>query len=256
MASGERPSPEEIILYEKDPETKIATITFNRPEYPERADVGGAAALRGPAARRDGGRRRQGGRDPRRRRRFRQRGRPARLHGGHDDRRTVSPNFGWTIRTSRIRRRARSARRDDGAVVRQRRGGQPRAAGTQEDQHRRGQGLLLRLALLPVRRRRPGDLLRRRAVRPPVVPLLRVGAADVDLGADDGAAQRSRRWCSPGGRSPPQEMEDCNFLNKVVARDELEAEVAKYALGVCAEPARRHRVSAEDVLRGRQAAPG
>lgn len=29
----ERPSPEEIILYDKDPNTKIATITFNRPEY-------------------------------------------------------------------------------------------------------------------------------------------------------------------------------------------------------------------------------
>ncbi len=28
-----RPSPEEIILYEKDPKTKIATITFNRPEF-------------------------------------------------------------------------------------------------------------------------------------------------------------------------------------------------------------------------------
>ena len=27
------PPPEEIILYEKDPTTKIATITFNRPEY-------------------------------------------------------------------------------------------------------------------------------------------------------------------------------------------------------------------------------
>jgi enoyl-CoA hydratase/carnithine racemase len=30
---AERPSPEEIILYEKDPSTKIATITFNRPEF-------------------------------------------------------------------------------------------------------------------------------------------------------------------------------------------------------------------------------
>src|ERR1700739_2157572 len=30
---SERPAPEEIILYEKDPKTKIATITFNRPEY-------------------------------------------------------------------------------------------------------------------------------------------------------------------------------------------------------------------------------
>src|SRR3954466_8848966 len=28
-----RPSPEEIILYDKDAKTKIATITFNRPEY-------------------------------------------------------------------------------------------------------------------------------------------------------------------------------------------------------------------------------
>ena len=27
------PTPEEIILYEKDPKTKIATITFNRPEF-------------------------------------------------------------------------------------------------------------------------------------------------------------------------------------------------------------------------------
>lgn len=30
---AERPTPEEIILYDKDPETKIATITFNRPEF-------------------------------------------------------------------------------------------------------------------------------------------------------------------------------------------------------------------------------
>jgi enoyl-CoA hydratase/carnithine racemase len=30
---SERPTPEEIILYDKDPKTKIATITFNRPEF-------------------------------------------------------------------------------------------------------------------------------------------------------------------------------------------------------------------------------
>src|ERR1700757_5114796 len=30
---SERPLPEEIILYEKDPKTKIATITFDRPEF-------------------------------------------------------------------------------------------------------------------------------------------------------------------------------------------------------------------------------
>ena len=33
MAESARPSPEEIILYDKDPKTKIATITFNRPEF-------------------------------------------------------------------------------------------------------------------------------------------------------------------------------------------------------------------------------
>src|ERR1700746_3765180 len=33
MSGNERPSPEELILYEKDPKTKIATVTFNRPEF-------------------------------------------------------------------------------------------------------------------------------------------------------------------------------------------------------------------------------
>jgi enoyl-CoA hydratase/carnithine racemase len=33
MSGKKRPSAEEIILYEKDPKTKIATITFNRPEF-------------------------------------------------------------------------------------------------------------------------------------------------------------------------------------------------------------------------------
>jgi enoyl-CoA hydratase/carnithine racemase len=33
VPSPQAPPPEEIVLYEKDPATKIATITFNRPEY-------------------------------------------------------------------------------------------------------------------------------------------------------------------------------------------------------------------------------
>src|SRR6185436_17490125 len=33
MSQAERPAPEEIVLYHKDPATKIATITFDRPEY-------------------------------------------------------------------------------------------------------------------------------------------------------------------------------------------------------------------------------
>jgi enoyl-CoA hydratase len=32
MPESERPSPEEIVLYDKDPKTRIATITLNRPE--------------------------------------------------------------------------------------------------------------------------------------------------------------------------------------------------------------------------------
>ena len=52
--------------------------------------------------------------------------------------------------------------------------GLPQPPGVQEDQHRRGQGLLLRLALLPSRRCRPRHLVRRRAVRPPRLPLRRL----------------------------------------------------------------------------------
>ncbi len=62
-----RPSAEEIILYEKDPKTKIATITFNRPEFLNAPTSDGAAALRRPDACGDRGQRRQGRRDPRRR---------------------------------------------------------------------------------------------------------------------------------------------------------------------------------------------
>jgi enoyl-CoA hydratase/carnithine racemase len=40
MTDYEPPSPEEIILYEKDPETKIATITFNRPELLNAPTIG------------------------------------------------------------------------------------------------------------------------------------------------------------------------------------------------------------------------
>jgi enoyl-CoA hydratase len=37
---SDTPSPEEIILYEKDPKTKIATITFNRPDHLNAPTVG------------------------------------------------------------------------------------------------------------------------------------------------------------------------------------------------------------------------
>ena len=53
-----------------------------------------------------------------------------------------------------------------------------------------------------------------------------------------------------------EDMEKCNFLNKVVSRDELEAETAQVRPGVRAQPAGGHRIHAEDLLRGVQAAPG
>jgi enoyl-CoA hydratase len=40
MPESTRPSPEEIILYEKDPKTRIATITFNRPDHLNAPTIG------------------------------------------------------------------------------------------------------------------------------------------------------------------------------------------------------------------------
>jgi enoyl-CoA hydratase len=40
MTETERPSPEEIVLYHKDPETKISTITLNRPDHLNAATIG------------------------------------------------------------------------------------------------------------------------------------------------------------------------------------------------------------------------
>jgi enoyl-CoA hydratase/carnithine racemase len=40
MTDTAHPSPEEIVLYHKDPETRIATITFNRPEHLNAPTIG------------------------------------------------------------------------------------------------------------------------------------------------------------------------------------------------------------------------
>ena len=48
-----RPSAEEIVLYEKDPETKIATITFDRAEELNAITVDARAPLRRPRPRAD-----------------------------------------------------------------------------------------------------------------------------------------------------------------------------------------------------------
>ena len=53
-----------------------------------------------------------------------------------------------------------------------------------------------------------------------------------------------------------EEMEKCNFLNKVVSRDELEAEMEKYALACARNRPVDTVFHAEGVLRDLQAAPG
>ena len=193
MPAAEYPSPEEIVVYQKDPATKIATITLSRPErlnaptsaarlrYAEllhRANIDDdvkVLVIRGLGqdfgsgvdlpefmeALQRRGRRAPAGRVP--------------PHGGR--RRAAA--------AGRLVPRRRAAH----PVVRQPARRLPEPAGVQEDQHRRGQGLLLRVALLPGRGRRPGDLFRRCAVRPRLVPLPGLGPPHVDLGADDGPAQ-------------------------------------------------------------------
>ena len=78
----------------------------------------------------------------------------------------------------------------------------PQPPGLQEDQHPRGQGLLLRLALLPGRRRRPRDLVRRRPLRASRLPLCRLRTAHVAVGDDDGAAQVPGDGVHGPARSP------------------------------------------------------
>ncbi len=52
------------------------------------------------------------------------------------------------------------------------------------------------------------------------------------------------------------EMAECGFVNSVVPRDQLEAEVAQVRDGLRPEPLDRRRLHAEDVLRGHEAVPG
>jgi hypothetical protein len=51
MTDPTLPSPEEIVLYSKDPATKIATITFDRPDQLNAPRSGRASATRGCSTR-------------------------------------------------------------------------------------------------------------------------------------------------------------------------------------------------------------
>ena len=191
MTEVDVPPPEEIILYEKDPETRIATITLNRPDQ---LNIPTIAARRRYAdllfkasidddvkvlVVRGVGDHLGTGADLDELMAKRAEGAALQEEFGLDDDDDVTmPD------AALLPRRGLAP-----ALVRQHQVRLPEPAGLQEDQHPRGQGLLLRLALLPGGRRRPRDLLRRRAVRAPRLPLRRLRAADVAVGDDDGAAQ-------------------------------------------------------------------
>ena len=230
MASGERPSPEEIVLYDKDPETKIATITFNRPEHLNAPTS--AARLRYADLLRacDGRRRRQGGGDPRRRRQFRQRRGPARLHGG---RRGAT---GWP-----------SSGCDEA----------PTSRYPPEGSFRHGATMGQWYANAAAGNRALQELKKISIVEAKGYcygwHFYQCADADLVISSDDalfghpsfryyGWGPRMWTWVLTMGLRPFQEMVftgrpftaaemlACNFLNKVVARDQLEAEVEKYAL--------------------------
>ena len=191
VSAADVPPAEEIILYEKDPATRIATITLNRPDQ---LNIPTIAARRRYA--------------------------DLIFKANIDDDvkvlvvRGIGDHLGTGADLDEL-----MAKREAGTALHEEFGidededvtmpgprsyragasllhwygnpqvGLPHAAGLQEDQHPGGQGLLLRLALLPGGRRRPRHLVRRRAVRPSRLPLRRLRAAHVAVGDDDGAAQ-------------------------------------------------------------------
>ena len=186
------PPAEEIILYEKDPSTRIATITLNRPDQ---LNIPTIAARRRYA--------------------------DLLFKASIDDDvkvlvvRGVGDHLGTGADLDELMakqaRPASRCRRSSGSTTTttspcptprsyragasllhwygNTRSGCRTPPGLQEDQHPRGQGLLLRLALLPGGRRRPRDLVRRRALRASRLPLRRLRAAHVAVGDDDGDAQ-------------------------------------------------------------------
>ena len=225
---------------------------------PQRADVGRAVALRGPdACRVQRRQRRQGGRDPRRRRQPRQRRRPARVHGGHRRSRAAacgsSRSTAWTS-SYPPKGTFRNGATISGWYANVQAGNRP----LQE---------LKKISIVEAKGYCYGW------------HFYQCADADLVISSDDalfghpsfryyGWGPRMWTWVQMMGLRKFQEMvftgrpftaedmEKCNFLNKVVSREDLEAETAEVRAGVRPQPARRHRLHAEAVLRGVQAAPG
>ena len=172
--------------------TRIATITLNRPDQLNIPTIACPQAVRGPVVQGEHRRRRQGPRRAGRRRSPRNRCRSRRADGeaGRRGRRCRRNSGSRTTTTSLCPAPARTgpARRSLHWYGNTRSG-----CRTLQDFKKISilevKGLLLRLALLPGGRRRPRDLVRRRAVRAPRLPLRRLRAAHVAVGDDDGNAQ-------------------------------------------------------------------
>ena len=191
----ERPTAEEIVLYEKDPETKIATITLDRADDLNAMTVDAQhryADLVRLAGLDDDVKVlviRANGPEPRQRRRS------ARAHGDHGAPRRRRSGDAAHAADPRGRRHPVPAeerlppRRQQPAVLRRPRRRHAQPAELQEDQHPRGPGLLLRLALLPGGRRGHRPHVGRRAVRPRRVPLRRLRRPHVAVVLDDGRPQ-------------------------------------------------------------------
>ena len=257
MTEADVPPPEEIILYEKDPSTRIATITLNRPDQ---LNIPTIAARRRYA--------------------------DLLFKASIDDDvkvlvvRGVGDHLGTGADLDELMAKQAAGvalqeefglDEDDDvthaelafvpgrgvapALVRQHEIGLPQPPGLQEDQHPRGQGLLLRLALLPGRRRRPRDLVRRCAVRTSRVPLRRLRAAHVAVGDDDGAAE------VPGDGVHGPAVHRGADVRLQLRQQRRAAGSARGGGGqvracLCTHAADRHRVHAEGVLRSDEAAPG
>ncbi len=122
-------------------------------------------------------------------------------------------------------------RRQQPAVLRRPRRGHAQPAELQEDQHPRGPGLLLRLALLPSRRRRHRPHLRRRPVRPCRLPLRRLRRPHVAVGARPMGVRKFMEMVFTGRPFTAQEMYDCDFVNSDRARSTSSSRsTEKYAL--------------------------
>ena len=189
MSKTKRPPAEEIILYEKDPKTKIATITFNRPELLNAPTSGPGCATptcsTGPTSTTTS----RSGR-PRRRRRLRSGCRPARVHGALMDEPAEAPSRVSCRLDGEDVSYPPEGRSGTGATLSQwyanPRGGHAAPCRTsRRSASSRPRGTAT-AGTSTRRRRRSGDLVGRRALRPPGLPLVRLGPADVDLGHDHG----------------------------------------------------------------------